>query len=454
MKKWSLGIGALMMNLVFVPTGSAIETTNVELKDLVLEIKQMREDYQAQISALKQQVEELKVQKAEAPAAGRAAQEKGFAMDYVGRQQGPFERGGLIATTPSGFGKVSVGGYADIELENFQNSHSAFDQHRWIINIGAELGERLRFYSEYEIEHGGPSVSGGEAHVEQAWMDYLIHDAINLRAGALLVPFGRYNLYHDSDLQDLTDRPILARRVIPTTWTESGAGLWGNLNPTIGNYEDLEVGYELYFVNGLTSAFSDTGLRGARGAIGSDSNNNKGIVGRFVVSPSLGHEVALSGYAGDINGHEDGIYGIGVDFLTTWGPLEVLGEWARFSAEETLANTLGGTGDIANHFQGAYIQANYHFWFDFLNDTFLGKTFENPTFTLVGRFDWARIDDDLDGSSSLGNDNEEWRWTLGINYRPVESWALKLEYQNNFSRQETLERGDNEGFIASIAMGF
>jgi hypothetical protein len=36
----------------------------------------------------------------------------------------------------------------------------------------------------------------------------------------------------------------------------------------------------------------------------------------------------------------------------------------------------------------------------------------------------------------------------------VESWVLKLEYQNNFSRNETLERGNNEGFIASVAMGF
>lgn len=443
--------GGFVLTLMACPAGLA--QTASDLEALRIEIKQMREQYESQISQLQTEVRELKQSRdlGVSQPAGTADQKGDKAgepvIKYVGRQEGPFQKGGLLLKNPSGFGQVSVGGYADIELENFQKAHSTFDQHRWIINIGAELGERLKFYSEYEIEHGGPDASGGgEAHVEQAWMDYLIHEMINLRAGALLVPFGRYNLYHDSDLQDLTDRPILARRVIPTTWTESGAGLHGRFNPRIGSYEDLEIGYEMYFINGFNSAFSDTGLRGARGSIESDNNNAKSLVGRIVASPAIGHELGLSGYWGDYNGEDDDLKGLGIDFLTTWGPWEFLGEWALFSADDSAA------GDVADTLQGMYLQANYHFWFDFLNNTFLGKSFENPTFTLVGRFDWAEIDDDSDTAVNLAN--REGRWTLGINYRPVESWVLKLEYQNNFNRGETLERGDKEGFIASIAMGF
>ncbi len=448
MKFVRLAIVFFLATLYLQAPGSAKEVLPPDLQTVMIEIKQMRESYESRIAALETQIQELKEQRGQDIAApDQKPGDRGISVDYVGRQQGPFQKGGLVAETSDGFATVSVGGYADIELENFQNRHSTFDQHRWVFALGAEIGERLKFFSELEVEHGGE-----ELEIEQAWFDYVISEALTLRAGAILIPFGRYNLYHDSDQQDLTDRPILARDIIPTTWTEAGAGIHGTFNPALGNYEDLEVGYEFYFINGFDDGFSDTGLRGARGSLREDNNNQKSLVGRLTLSPSIGHEVGLSGYWGAFNGEEDSIKGIGLDFLTTWGPLEVLGEWAYFGTQESPRINGMGTGDITNHLQGMYIQTNYHFWFDVLNDTFLGKSFSNPTFTAVGRFDWAEIDDD--GDAVGGSNNEEWRFTLGLNYRPVESWVLKLEYQNNFTRYEPLERGDNEGFIASIAMGF
>lgn len=445
----------LLMTLSMAISFGKVSQAN-EMDDLRKEMKDLRMDYEAKIQTLMERVEGLsKSQKTQIDEMESKVDKKlaGIDIDYVGRYDGAFEKGGLIVRDHSGFGAVTVGGYVDIEFENFQKKTSTFDQHRWIINIGAELGERLKFYSEYEIEHGGPDASGGgEAKVEQAFIDFLIHDAINLRAGALLVPFGRYNLYHDSDLQDLTDRPLVNRDIIPTTWTESGAGIYGEFNPTIGEYEDLQLGYELYFINGLDGGFSDTGLRGARGSIETDNNNNKAMVARIVASPALGHEIGISGYYGDYDGHDNNLAGIGVDFFTSWGPLELVGEWAWFHASESPAfATLAGSGNVANNFSGFYVQANYHFWFDFLNDTFLGRSFENPTFTFVNRFGYAHIEDDFDVGTA---DNKEHRYTVGINYRPVESWVLKLEYQNNHSSVEKLERGNDEGIIASIAMGF
>lgn len=419
-----------------------------EIDDLKRQVQELRWDYDSKINKLQTEVDVLnKRQIEEIAQIEKKINKKLFDVEYVGRYEGPFKKGGLLIKNPSGFGNVSVGGYMDIEFQNFQNTHSTFNQHRWIINIGAELANRLRFYSEYEIEYGGPnSAGGGEAKVEQAWIDYLINDAINLRAGALLVPMGRYNLYHDSDLQDLTDRPLVARDIIPTTWTESGAGIYGGFNPTLGNYEDLELGYELYVINGLDSDFTDTGLGGARGSLKTDNNNSKAVVGRLVVSPFLGHELGLSGYWGRYNNSGDDISGIGIDWLSTWGPLELVGEYAYFDVGEPTG------GDVANFFKGYYAQANYHFWPEFLNNTFLGRDFEDPTLTLVTRYGWAKIDDDSDGSGS--GDNEEKRFTLGLNYRPVESWVFKLEYQWNRTKNETLERGDSNGFIASVAMGF
>jgi len=394
-----------------------------DISDLRKEIENMRREYESRITLLERQVEKLE-------------QEKQYSV--YEEDEGSI---GIDKKNPFGFGNVTLGGYVDTEFENFKNSNSTFDQHRFIINIAANLSDRVKFYSEYEIEHGGPNASGtGEAKVEQAWIDYLINEKINLRAGALLMPFGRYNLYHDSDLQDLTDRPLVTRDIIPTTWTESGIGFHGEFDII----NDWILGYETYVVNGFDSGFSDTGLRGSRGSIKSDNNNNKAVIGRVTLEPALNKEIGVSGYRGKYNDSES-ISGLGVDFFSRFGDLELLGEYATF----LLDNPAGI--NIADKFWGYYLQANYHFWPSFLDDTFLGRSFEEPTFTLVGRYGKAKINDDSDAGDQ---DNEEDRYTLGVNYRPVESWVLKFEYQWNETKNESLERGDNDGFMASIAMGF
>lgn len=419
-----------------------------EVDELKQELQELKSDYESKIHQLQVQIDALsEKQEKTTTQIEEKIDKKLLDVEYVGRYEGPFKKGGLLIKNPSGFGNVTVGGYADLEFFKFEDGHSAFDQHRWIINIGAELAERLRFYSEYEIEHGGTDASGtGESKVEQAWMDFLIKDWINLRAGALLIPFGRYNLYHDSDLQDLTARPLVARDVIPTTWTESGAGFYGEVNPKIGSYEDLSVGYEVYVINGLDDGFSDTGLGGARGSLKSDNNNSKAVVGRLVTSPFLGHEVGLSGYWGKYNNFDDNITGAAVDWLSSWGPLELVGEYAFFDVDQPATGT-----DVTDSLRGYYIQANYHFWPKFLDNTFLSKNFSDPTFTLIGRYGFAKIEDDGDAKTG---DNKERRYTLGLNYRPVDSCAFKVEYQWNETKNETLEQGDKDGVMASVAIGF
>lgn len=430
--------------LTIVPVTAYAQTD--EIGQLKQQIAQMRAEHDAQISKLQAQIDDL-ASKSEVDQARleEKVDKKLLDAEYVGRYEGPFKKGGLIVRDQSGFGSVSVGGYMDHEFADFENTKSTFDQHRWILNVGAELHERLRFYSEYEIEHGGTDASGsGEAKVEQAWVDYKIIDEFNLRGGALLVPFGRYNLYHDSDLQDLTARPIVTRDIIPTTWTESGAGFWGEFDRAF-NIESLKIGYEAYVINGLDDGFSDTGLGNSRGSLQLDNNNNKAMVGRVVVSPALGHEVGVSGYTGRYNNEDDYITAGAVDLLSTWGPVELLGEYAHFNVDEPAAS------NVANNFEGFYAQLNYHFWPKFMDRTFLKTGFDHPTFTLAGRYDWVRISDD--GDVTVG-DNEEDRWTLGLNYRPVESWVFKVEYQWNYTNNETLERGNNDGIFTSVAMGF
>ena len=455
MKRFSLCAGVLLAGAIFC--GPIYAETLEEIKAMM---QQMKEEYEARISELEAKIGTLNTEQKNAAAkideidarqaeqiakVGEKVDEKALDVEYVGRYNAPVGAGGLLVRNPFGFGDVSLGGYFDTEYRDFENTDSTFQQHRWIINIGASLHDRLRFNSELEIEYGGPNIpsSDGEIKVEQAYGDFLINDYVNLRAGAILVPFGRYNLYHDSDLQDLTDRPILARDIIPTTWTEAGYGFFGDFNPLPGN-EDLFLKYEVYAVNGLDTGFSDTGMSGARNSLKTDNNEAKSIVGRVAVSPAEGHEVAFNGYWGDYDKINNTLTGRGIDWITTWGPVEFLGEYAYFDTEESAS-------DVANFFQGAYAQANYHFWPKFLNDSFLGRGFEDPAFTLTGRYDWALINDDSD--AGIGN-NRETRETLGLNYRPVDNFVFKFEYQWNQSKNEALEAGNNNGFVTSVAMGF
>lgn len=440
-----------------------------DIQDLRKEIQQLREDYESKIQKLQEQVDSLSKKQEEKVTQIESKIDKGLiGVEYVGRYEGPFGKGGLLIKNPSGFGNVSVGGYADIEFENFENSNSTFDQARFVLNVGAIPHERLVLYSEYEIEHGGPNApgGGGESKIEQAWMSYLINDMINFRGGIVLVPFGKFNLLHDSDLQDLTERPLVARRIIPSTWMESGFGAFGEL--AIGealNWKmlpDFYLNYEGYVINGLDEDISDTGTRNAKGSLSSDTNNNKAFVGRVGIGLNRNLELGLSAYLGEYgntvstaNGDDD-LLGLGGDLNFKRGPFELVGDFAYFDFKDGAFVDHDNSDSTAavsapKYMRGFYIEPRYHFWPKFLNNTFLGRGFKDPKFTLASRYDWVEIGDDGDGGNG---DNKEKRLTFGLNYRPIESWVFKLEYQFNTSSNEVLERGDSEGVMASMALGF
>ncbi|MFQ5993406.1 MAG: hypothetical protein ACE5NA_13305, partial [Nitrospiraceae bacterium] len=197
--------------------------------------------------------------------------------------------------------KAIVGGYYDFEYINKANDGepSNFDQHRLVPFIYADVSDRVKFATEIEIEHGGED-SGGDTDikVEFAVADYLIVEPVNLRGGILLLPLGKFNLLHDAPLRDLTERPIVNQRIIPTTLHQPGVGLYGTLYPTRLSKMD----YELYVTTGFTKAFggegnpnstsnitNTSGLRSARSnSTAFDNNNGKAVVGRVAFSPILG----------------------------------------------------------------------------------------------------------------------------------------------------------------------
>jgi len=363
--------------------------------------------------------------------------------------------------------KAIVGGYMDIQfrtqrkasIENgYGGTTNSFDQQRFVPFIYADVTEHVKFASEIEIEHGirEDSTQGIEIGLEFAHIDYLINEPLNIRAGILLLPVGKFNLLHDSPLNDLTDRPLVSRLVIPTTMSETGAGFYGTFYPG----RTGKVDYELYFTTGPCSYDSNgtprineqDGTRGSRqrkcpADDGLDINNGKAIVGRLAFSPMLGIEVAGSGYYG--NGAPNGNYNplsvFAVDWTLQRGPFELIGEaawaYARGNSRAITGNTIGfapgslltgipgnsGPGIPPQRSNGFYVQGNYHFMPAFLTKLSPKRIGEGSTFTAVIRYD--RVNTNLDNSNGTGGWGNLEQISFGLNYRPIEDMVFKISYQ-------------------------
>src|SRR6478609_3956502 len=213
------------------------------------------------------------------------------------------------------FPKAIVGGYFDIQyrahrqpvletgyedIRNGQGTTNGFDQQRLVPFIYADITEHVKFGSEIEIEHGIRETNSLEISAEFAFIDYLIHESVNLRGGIILLPIGKFNLLHDSPLNDLTDRPLVSTLIIPSTISETGVGLYGTFYP--GRTGKMD--YEVYMTTGPCGYNTDgspritefDGTKNSRqrkclSEDGLDINNGKAVVGRVAYSPMLGVEV-------------------------------------------------------------------------------------------------------------------------------------------------------------------
>lgn len=343
------------------------------------------------------------------------------------------------------FGRGSfIGGYMDHEFE-WDEGGKTFDQHRFIPFIFAQIHDRIHVMTEIEFEHGGfvsgDSETDGEIKLEFAHMDFNVNEAFNVRGGVILSPLGRFNLLHDSPLNDLTDRPLVDNRIIPTTLSEAGLGIFGTVYPT----ELSLFNYELYVVNGFDAGIvggpDRIRIRSGRGSQKEDNNDNKAVVGRFAFSPRLGTDLGFSFHTGnwdEADSRRLSIYAI--DGLYTVGPFELQGELA-FADVDT--DGLPGFSRASVDQNGLYVQGNYHFGFGAV------PGWPDSVFTGVVRYDRVDFDSDVDG------DLED-RLTFGLNWRPIEDTVFKLDWQLDWDTPRGLsERGPREDrFFFSLATYF
>lgn len=162
------------------------------------------------------------------------------------------------ASTTSHTGPIS--GYMDFHLNRPQDEDPVLDFHRFVLLFNHSFSDRLRFIGELELEHG--LVEGleesGELELEQAYLDFRVNRAFNLRAGMLLAPVGIINERHEPPSFHGVERPLVDTFIIPSTWFDAGAGIHGTLG---AGWQ-----YRAYLMAPLdaTRITADEGLAGAR----------------------------------------------------------------------------------------------------------------------------------------------------------------------------------------------
>ena len=187
---------------------------------------------------------------------------------------------------------LSIGGYAEVLYRNFVNDRrsgnddlNSADAERFVLYVGNKFTPRLLFNSEIEFEHGTTSEVNdrdGSVSVEFLAVDFLLHEAANARAGLVLIPMGFLNEIHEPPFFYGVERPEPERLIIPSTWREIGAGLFGNLGDRLR--------YRFYLVNGLQGdEFDLDGMRDARQKGNRARAENFALTGRidFELHPAI-----------------------------------------------------------------------------------------------------------------------------------------------------------------------
>ena len=243
--------------------------------------------------------------------------------------------------------RITIGGYGDFQFRGSGVNEKGdgggtptFNSPRLVLGIGAVLAEKQNIYFSSEIEY---EFGGKEVEVEQAFVEWRGRPELAVRGGIFTPSIGRFNVYHDSNINIGAIRPLINQFIVPTAYSDTGIGVRGRFRLPAR----MKLSYEADLVNGLGGAsdseegeaalFSRLGGQAESGhdLAFQDVNGNKAFVGRLGFSPTPGLELGGSIYAGRTSPSGDvrrTLRMVFVDGSYSRGGLSINGEYARTTA--------------------------------------------------------------------------------------------------------------------------
>jgi hypothetical protein len=361
---------------------------------------------------------------------------------------------------------LSLGGYGEGNYTNFVSDQGhgtdkdldRSDMLRAVIYMGYRFNENIVFNSEIEFEHSSTESTitneeGGSVSVEFATLDYLWRPEANFRTGLVLLPVGFLNLVHEPPFFYGVNRPDVERRLIPTTWRENGAGLFGKLGETID--------YTLYAVNGMNAeGFNADGIRDGRQNGSEALAEDLAFVGRLDWTPMPELLLGASVYAGNsgqdqrIDLANGGTTKLPSTPMVLWD-VHAQYDWRNLHLRGLFTMTHIGdagslTGDlqaasdplsgaVASGLLGGYGEVAY----DILPFFFPGTDKYLAPFY---RYEYYDTQWNMPSGFSADRSKEIMVQTVGLQFEPIPNVVLKADYRNRNPKSGQLADEVNLGF--------
>lgn len=311
--------------------------------------------------------------------------------------------------------KTSIGGYGEHHYNNFQGSSSGDDQidaHRFVVFIGYQYSDTLRFFSEIELEHG---VAGedqpGEVELEQAFIEWDYADKHSAQFGLYLLPVGILNETHEPDTFYGVERNRVEQEVIPTTWWETGIMLTGAVTENVSYNFAVHSGLEV-----PTTGDSSRRIRSGR------QKSAEAVADDFAVTGRIKYVQEGVELAATLQFQED---------ITQGG---IPGETQSATLFE--AHTVIEKGDFG--FRALYAQWDIDSdFYDAVNIDSLSGFYVEPSYKLTEKLgvfarysEWERADDIADAFTANSSEPDFAAVDVGFNYWLAPTVVLKADYSD------------------------
>ena len=318
------------------------------------------------------------------------------------------------AASPSSQSATTIGGYGEIHYNGGKTP--TVDYHRFVLFVGHEFSDSIRFFSELEVEH---SIAGegkvGEVELEQAYVEFDLHKGHKVQTGLMLVPVGILNETHEPPTFYGVERNNVEKRIIPATWWEAGIKFSGIFSETLS--------YDIMVSSGLDTSAKLYNIRSGRRKVGKAPWESTAYTARLTWRPAAGIEVG-----GTFQYQSDLVQDRGEDLISNSATLfeihtnitQAVSDNSTLSLRALYAswNIKGDVPkingmDLQN---GFYIEPSYKINFD--NDSAVGFFARYST--------W---------DNNVGNNiaTAYRQTTIGINYWPTTNVVFKVDYQfDNF----------------------
>jgi hypothetical protein len=332
---------------------------------------------------------------------------------------------------------VSIGGYGEVIYDRPATTQQdgaesgqqpRLDMLRYVTYVGYKFSDTILLNSEIEFEHastGEGAEERGEASVEFAYLEFRPWKQGGIRAGHLLLPLGFVNELHEPPIFHGARRNEVESQIIPTTWPETGAGLFGENGP---------FQWRAYVVAGLTSTgFSKEGIAEGRQKGSQSLARDLAVTGRVDYTGLPGLLLGGSLFTGRSG------QGASVDKRPIAGRVTLFDvhaqyEWRGFQLRALLArssvddaalingqNGLNDADSVGERQYGWYVQAAY--------DLATLRPAGQWSLTPFLRYERLNPQDRVPAGFVQDPSLDQKIWTAGLGVKPLPNVVLKADYQ-------------------------